>query len=74
VARPTLIDTEEHAMPHLLDPRRIATHATYLAALHELDALMAEDPDASANRRIDELFRLIEAYELQPPEPASRTA
>ena len=61
-------------MPHLLDPRRIDKHATYLAALHELDALMAEDPDAAANRRIDELFALIEAYELQPPEQLSRTA
>ena len=74
MARPTLIDTEDHAMPHLLDPRRIDTHETYLAALHELDALMAEDPDAAANRRIDELFALIEAYEMRAPEPASRPA
>jgi hypothetical protein len=59
-------------MPHLLDPTRIETHATYLAALAELDALMGEDPDAAADRRIDELFALIEAYELR--RPASRTA
>jgi antitoxin component HigA of HigAB toxin-antitoxin module len=52
-------------MPHLLDPTRIDTQATYLAALDELDALMDEDPDAAANRRIDELFALIEAYELR---------
>lgn len=58
-------------MPHLLDPKRIDTHATYLAALHELDALMAEDPDAAANRRIDELFALVEDYEyrLAAPRP-----
>ena len=52
-------------MPHLLDPKCIDTHATYLAALHELDALMAEEPDAMANRRVDELFALIEDYELR---------
>jgi hypothetical protein len=56
-------------MPHLFDPKQIDTHATYLAALHELDALMAEDPDAAANRRIDELFALIEEYELRQPDP-----
>ena len=61
-------------MPHLLDPNRIDTHATYLAALHELDALMGEYPDAAANRRIDELFALIERYELRQPGPASRAA
>jgi hypothetical protein len=53
------------AMPHLLDPKRIATQATYLAALEELDALMAEDPDSSAGHRIDELFALIEDYEFR---------
>ena len=61
-------------MPHLLDPKRIDTHATYLAALHELAALMAEDPDAAASRRIDELFALIEEYELRQPAPESRAA
>ena len=61
-------------MPHLLDPNRIDTHATYLAALHELDALMGEDPDAAANRRIDELFALIEEYELRQPRPVSGAA
>ena len=61
-------------MPHLLDPKRLATQATYLAALHELDALMAEDPGATANNRIDELFALIEEYALRLPEPASRAA
>jgi len=61
-------------MPHLLDPKRIDTHITYLAALCELDALMAEDPDAAANTRIDELFALIEEYEFRQPAPASRAA
>ena len=54
-------------MPHLLDPRRIDTQATYRAALDELDALMAEEPDVSAGHRIDELFALIEEYELRRP-------
>ncbi len=57
-------------MPHLLDPKRIDSHACYLAALHELDALMAEDPDAAANRRIDELFALVEDYEYRQAELA----
>ena len=61
-------------MPHLLDPKRIDTHATYLAALNELDSLMDEDPDAGANNRIDELFALVEAYELRQPRPALREA
>ena len=61
-------------MPHLLDPKRIDTQATYLAALHELDALMAEDPDAGADNRIDELFALIEDYELRQPTGRARTA
>ncbi len=61
-------------MPHLLDPKRIDTQATYLAALHELDALMAEDPEDASHNRIDELFALIEEYELRRPEPASRAA
>jgi hypothetical protein len=67
-------DTEEAFMPHLLDPKRIDTQATYLAALHELDTLMDEDPDAGANNRIDELFALVEAYELRQPRRAVREA
>ena len=54
-------------MPHLLDPERIDNDSKYLAALDELDALMAEEPDAGAERRIDELFALIEEYELRKP-------
>jgi len=61
-------------MPHLLDPKRIDTQSTYLAALHELDSLMAEDPDAGANNRIDELFALVEAYELRQPRRVVREA
>ncbi len=61
-------------MPHVLDPKRIDTQATYLAALHELDALMDEDPGAGADNRIDELFALVEAYELRQPKPATRDA
>jgi antitoxin component HigA of HigAB toxin-antitoxin module len=61
-------------MPHLLDPKRIDTQATYLAALHELDALMDEDADAGANNRIDELFALVEAYELRQSKPVVRDA
>ena len=54
-------------MPHLLDPKRIETQSSYRAALDELDALMAEEPDAVAGNRIDELFALIEEYELRRP-------
>ena len=54
-------------MPHLFDPNRIYDESKYLAALDELDALMAEEPDAGAERRIDELFALIEEYELRKP-------
>ena len=54
-------------MPHLLDPKRIETQLSYRAALNELDALMAEEPDAVAGNRIDELFALIEEYELRRP-------
>jgi antitoxin component HigA of HigAB toxin-antitoxin module len=61
-------------MSHLLDPKRIDTQATYRAALHELDALMTEEPDAAANSRIDKLFALVEEYELRVPESASRAA
>ena len=59
-------------MPHLLDPKRIDNETSYLAALDELDALMAEEPDASAERRIDELFALIEEYELRKPMRATQ--
>ncbi len=65
---------KERAMPHLLDPKRIDTQAMYLAALHELDQLMAEDPETAAGHRIDELFALIEEYELRRAEPESRAA
>ena len=58
-------------MPHLLDPKRIDNQATYLAALDELDALMAEEPDTCAGHRIDELFALIEDYELRRPDVAA---
>ena len=60
-------------MPHLLDPKCIDSETTYLAALDELDALMAEEPDACADRRIDELFALIEDYELRKSVRASQT-
>jgi antitoxin component HigA of HigAB toxin-antitoxin module len=74
VLRRSPTDTEEPIMPHLLDPKRIDTQATYLAALRELDTLMEEDPDAGANNRIDELFALVEAYELRQPRPVVREA
>ena len=61
-------------MGHLLDPKRIDTEANYLAALDELDALLAEEPDTSAGHRIDELFALIEEYEMRQPAQASRAA
>jgi antitoxin component HigA of HigAB toxin-antitoxin module len=61
-------------MPHLLDPKRIDTQATYLSALDELDALLDEEPDTSAGHRIDELFALIEEYELRQPAQATRAA
>jgi len=54
-------------MAHPLDPKRIDNESNYRAALDELDALMAEEPDACAERRIDELFALIEEYELRKP-------
>ena len=60
-------------MPHLLDPKRIDTETKYLAALDELDALMAEEPDTCVGHRIDELFALIEEYELRQPVPATGT-
>ncbi len=61
-------------MPHLLDPKRIETQASYLAALDELDTLLAEEPDTSAGHRIDELFALIEEYEMRQPMQAPRAA
>jgi hypothetical protein len=68
----SIIVTED-AMPHLLDPKRIDTETKYLAALDELDTLMADEPDACAGQRIDELFALIEDYELRLPARASQT-
>ena len=61
-------------MPHLLDPKHIDNQTSYLAALQELDALMAEEPDTSAGQRIDELFALIEDYELRQPGERPLTA
>lgn len=52
-------------MPHLLDPLHIETKTAYLAALDELEALMAVDPDTPAGRRFDELVALIEEYEAR---------
>ncbi len=52
-------------MPHLLDPPRLDNEAAYLAALDELDLLMATDPDTPAGRRFDELVDLIEDYEAR---------
>jgi hypothetical protein len=52
-------------MPHLLDPPRLDNEAAYLAALDELDKLMATDPDTPAGRRFDELVDLIEDYEAR---------
>ncbi len=50
-------------MAHLLDPGRLDTESAYLAALDELEDLMATDPDTPAGRRFDELVALIEEYE-----------
>ena len=52
-------------MPHLLDPGQLGDRKAYLAALDELDALMATDPDTPAGRRFDELVALIEEYEAR---------
>ena len=52
-------------MPHLLDPPHLETEAACLAALDELEALIATDPDTPAGRRCDELLALIEAYEAR---------
>ncbi len=58
-------------MAHLLDPRKIETECAYLAALGELEALMATDPDTPAGRRFDELVALIEDYEARHCPPGS---
>lgn len=50
-------------MAHLLDPRELRCRADYLAALDELDALLASDPDTPAGHRFDELVALVEAWE-----------
>ena len=50
-------------MAHVLDPGRLDTQSAYLAALDELEDLMATDPDTPAGRRFDELVALIEEYE-----------
>ncbi len=54
-------------MPYLFDPPHLDTEAAYLAALDELEAIMAEDPDTPAGRRCDELLALIEDYESRRP-------
>ena len=52
-------------MPHLLDPPRLDNASAYLAALDELEELMATDPDTPAGRRFDELVALIDEYEAR---------
>jgi HTH-type transcriptional regulator/antitoxin HigA len=52
-------------MPHLLDPHELQSEAAYLAALDELDSLLATDPDTPAGHRFDELVTLIEAWEAR---------
>lgn len=52
-------------MAHLLDPARLDTESAYLAALDELEDLMATDPDTPTGRRFDELVALIEDYEAR---------
>jgi hypothetical protein len=49
-------------MAHLLDPGALQSEAAYLAALDELDSLLAADPDTPAGHRFDELVNLIEAW------------
>lgn len=62
-------------MPHILDPRELTSHAAYLAALDELDALLATDPDTPAGHRFDELVALIEAWEMRvQPAPCAASA
>jgi hypothetical protein len=63
---------KEIAMAHVLDPKTLQTEAAYLAALDELDSLLATDPDTPAGHRFDELVALIEAWEArQHPRPAA---
>lgn len=52
-------------MSHLLDPQRLDNEAAYLAALDELEELMATDPDTPAGHRFDELMALIDDYEAR---------
>jgi HTH-type transcriptional regulator/antitoxin HigA len=52
-------------MPHLFDPPHLDTEVAYQAALDELEALMAADPDTPAGHRFDELVALIEDYEAR---------
>jgi len=59
-------------MANLLDPKRIDNESKYIAALDELDALTGGEPDAGAERRIDELFALIEDYQLRRPSRAAQ--
>ena len=59
-------------MAHVLDPKRIDNETKYIAALEELDALMGGEPDDGAERRIDELFDLLEDYQLRRPLRASQ--
>jgi len=58
-------------MPHVLDPQSLDSEAAYLAALDELEQLMATDPDTPAGRRFDELVALIEDYEARAAGHAS---
>ena len=60
-------------MPHLLDPARLDCEAAYLAALDELDELMATDPDTPTGHRFDELVALIEEYEVRRERRAGGT-
>ncbi len=52
-------------MPHLLDPARLTSEASYVAALDELEELMLADPGTPGGRRFDELVVLIEEYEAE---------
>ena len=58
-------------MPHVLDPQHLDSEAAYLAALDELEQLMATDPDTPAGRRFDELVDLIDDYEARAAGRAS---
>lgn len=52
-------------MSHVLDPPSLADEPAYLAALDELEDLMAADPDTPGGRRFEELVVLIEEYEAR---------